>query len=63
MKDESIFIASLKDESSKDKAFELLLDKYKEPIYWHIRKLVLNHDDSHDVLQNTFIIYYKNIET
>lgn len=61
MKDESIFIASLKDESSKDKAFELLLDKYKEPIYWHIRKLVLNHDDSHDVLQNTFIKVFKGI--
>ena len=39
----------------------ILLNKYKEPIYWHIRKIVLDHDDAHDVLQNTFIKVFKAI--
>ena len=34
---------------------------YKERLYWHIRKIVLNHDDADDVLQNTFVKVYKNI--
>ena len=33
----------------------ILINKYKEPLYWHIRKLVLNHDDADDILQDTFI--------
>jgi RNA polymerase sigma-70 factor (ECF subfamily) len=62
LKDESNFIANLKDENSRDKAFEILLDKYKKPIYWHIRKIVLDHDDSHDVLQNTFVKVFRGIK-
>ena len=62
MKDESNFIANLKDKNSRDKAFEILLDKYKKPIYWHIRKIVLDHDDSHDVLQNTFVKVFRGIK-
>ncbi|GHU60743.1 DNA-directed RNA polymerase sigma-70 factor [Bacteroidia bacterium] len=38
-----------------DEAFRLLVTKYKERLYWHIRKIVLSHDDADDVLQNTFI--------
>ncbi|MBJ2175469.1 RNA polymerase sigma factor [Aureibaculum sp. A20] len=35
---------------------------YKERLYWHIRKIVISHDDADDVLQNTFIKVYKNID-
>jgi RNA polymerase sigma-70 factor (ECF subfamily) len=35
---------------------------YKERLYWHIRKIVISHDDTDDVLQNTFIKVYKNID-
>jgi RNA polymerase sigma-70 factor (ECF subfamily) len=35
---------------------------YKERLYWHVRRIVLNHDDADDVLQNTFIKVYRNIE-
>ena len=38
-----------------DYAFNLLVQKYKERLYWHIRKLVISHDDTDDVLQSTFI--------
>ncbi len=36
-------------------AFNLIVQKYKERLYWHIRKLVISHDDADDVLQSTFI--------
>lgn len=61
MENESKFIAKLKDKGSQNNSFEILLDKYKEPIYWHIRKIVLDHDDAHDILQNTFIKVFKAI--
>jgi len=35
---------------------------YKERLYWHIRKIVISHDDTDDVLQNTFIKVFKNID-
>jgi RNA polymerase sigma-70 factor (ECF subfamily) len=42
-------------------AFHLLVQHYQERLYWHIRHMVKNHDDTDDVLQNTFIKVYKNI--
>lgn len=36
-------------------AFNLIVRKYQERIYWHIRKIVINHDDADDVVQNTFL--------
>ena len=42
-------------------AFNLLVKKYQEKIYWHIRKIVINHEDTDDVAQNTFIKIYKNL--
>lgn len=41
--------------------FNLLVENYSERLYWHIRKLVLVHDDADDVLQNTFIKVWKNL--
>ncbi|MFW5755223.1 MAG: RNA polymerase sigma factor [Tangfeifania sp.] len=54
-------IAELKEEGPKDLAFHRLVKKYQERLYWHIRKMVLNHDDTDDILQNTFIKVWKNI--
>lgn len=45
-----------------DQAFRLLVDKYKESLYWHIRKIVLSHDDTHDVLQNVFIKAWQGLQ-
>ncbi|MBG7628804.1 MAG: RNA polymerase sigma factor [Bacteroidetes bacterium] len=44
-------------------AFRNLMSLYKERLYWHIRKIVLSHDDTDDVLQNTFIKVFKNIHS
>ena len=50
------------DKHSQDKAFKELMSLYKERLYWHIRKIVISHDDADDVLQNTFIKVYRNID-
>jgi RNA polymerase sigma factor (sigma-70 family) len=40
---------------TKEKAFTTIIKKYQERLYWHIRRLVVDHDDTNDVLQNVFI--------
>ena len=42
--------------------FRLLMQKYQEKVYWHIRRIVLSHEEANDVVQNTFIKVYKNID-
>lgn len=59
---EETLVAQLKDKENQAKAFEVLVNTYKERLYWHIRRIVMNHDDSDDVLQNTFIKVFRNIE-
>ncbi|MCK3683288.1 sigma-70 family RNA polymerase sigma factor [Maribellus sp. YY47] len=56
-------IADLKDENKRNLAFHMLVKTYQERLYWHIRKMVLNHDDADDVLQNTFMKVWRNIDT
>ncbi|SHI97567.1 RNA polymerase sigma factor [Pseudozobellia thermophila] len=58
---EETLVRQLKQRDSQADAFEVLVNTYKEPLYWHIRRIVLNHDDADDVLQNTFIKVYRNI--
>ena len=43
-------------------AFNLIVRKYQERIYWHIRKLVVHHDDSDDVIQNTFLKVWTGLD-
>lgn len=52
----------LKDPVKKNDAFNNLVEQYKEQLYWVIRKVLLNHDDTDDVLQNTFMKIYLNID-
>jgi RNA polymerase sigma-70 factor (ECF subfamily) len=40
---------------TKEKAFTTIIKKYQERLYWHIRRMVVDHDDANDVLQNVFI--------
>ena len=44
---------------TKEKGFTLLVKKYSKPIYWHIRKILLHHEDTNDVLQNMFYKIWK----
>ncbi len=51
-----------KEESSRNMALHHLIQKYQQKLYWQIRKIVIDHDDSDDVLQNTFIKVWKGLE-
>lgn len=59
--DESKLIEQLQDERTARTAFDLLVRTYGEPLYWHIRKMVVNHDDANDLLQNVFVKAWNNI--
>lgn len=61
MDNEKELVSQLKSTQTQEKAFRELITLYKERLYWHIRKIVISHEDSDDVLQNTFIKIYKNI--
>ena len=63
MNNEKELLSQLKSAKTQEKAFRELITLYKERLYWHIRKIVISHDDSDDVLQNTFIKIYKNIQS
>ena len=60
--DENQLIAQLQSQDQKNHAFKKLISLYKERLYWHIRHIVKSHDDADDVLQNTFIKVFKNID-
>src|ERR1044072_6112538 len=47
---------------TKEKAYTAIIKKYQEKLYWHIRRLVVGHDDANDVLQNVFIRVWKGLE-
>ena len=55
-------ISRLQNDDTKETAFRELLSLYKERLYWHIRKIVISHDDTDDVLQNTFIKIFRSID-
>lgn len=59
--DEKKIIEDLQRESTAHKAFEMMVRVFSEPLYWQIRKMVFNHDDANDLLQNVFLKAWKNI--
>ena len=56
---DALLLSLIKDPASKDKGFLQLMDTYKRPLYWHIRRLVVSHEDAEDILQETFINVYR----
>ncbi|MGQ1787683.1 MULTISPECIES: RNA polymerase sigma factor [unclassified Saccharicrinis] len=52
-----------KTKGKQQEAFRMLMARYKERLYWHIRKIVLTHDDADDALQNSFIKIWQNLES
>ena len=62
MSNDPLLISKLQNERTKNNAFSELVANYQERLYWHIRKIVLNHEDADDILQNTFLKAWKGIE-
>lgn len=55
-------LALLQEESTQRRGFEMIVAQYSEQLYWQIRRMVLSHDDANDLLQNTFIKAWTNID-
>ena len=59
---EKEIVVLLQDPARQREAFARIVREYSEQLYWQIRRLVLSHDDANDILQNTFIKAWTNIE-
>ena len=55
-------IEKLAGEDTRNFAFNQLVRKYQERMYWHVRKMVIDHDDADDVVQEVFIKVWKNLD-
>ncbi|MCM1110681.1 MAG: sigma-70 family RNA polymerase sigma factor [Clostridium sp.] len=60
--DETRLVERLRDPSRCRQAFNEVIDRYSEPLYWQIRRLVASHDDANDILQNTFMKAWTSLE-
>ena len=60
--DEDILIEQLRDEKTRNSTFSALVNAYSEPLYWHIRRMVLEHESANDILQNTFMKAWMGID-
>ena len=47
---------------TKEKAFTSIIKKYQEKLYWHVRRMVIDHEDANDVLQNVFLRVWNGLE-
>ncbi|MCR4772781.1 MAG: sigma-70 family RNA polymerase sigma factor [Prevotella sp.] len=61
--DEEDLVRSLADKNTRRRAFADVVKQYGEQLYWRIRRIVLNHEDANDILQNVFVKAWNNIET
>ncbi len=58
---DEIILRLIKNIESQERGFKLLIQKYQRPVYWHVRRIVINHDDANDVTQEVFLKIWKNI--
>jgi RNA polymerase sigma factor (sigma-70 family) len=59
---DNAILALILDPGRQDEGYRKLIRKYKERLYWHIRRMVVDHDDADDVLQNVFVKIFKNVQ-
>ena len=60
--EDKMLLMQFRDAATKESSFTLILKKYQEKLYWHIRRMVVSHDDANDVLQNMFIKVWKALD-
>jgi RNA polymerase sigma-70 factor (ECF subfamily) len=60
--DDKELLFEFKQAATRDQAFTAIIKKYQEKLYWHIRRMVVTHDDTDDVLQNVFIKVWKALD-
>ena len=59
---DSELLEDFRDPVKREQAFTSIIRKYQEKLYWHIRRMVVDHDDANDILQNVFIRVWKGLE-
>src|SRR5829696_5094407 len=59
---DSLLLQQFRDPQTKERAYTALIKKYQERLYWHIRRMVIEHEDANDVLQNVFIRVWNGLE-
>ena len=62
MEEQTLLVHALQNPATQEAGFKILIKEYQQPLYWHIRKIVFDHEDADDVLQNTYIKVFKNIK-
>lgn len=60
--DDKELLMQFRDPATKERSFTLIIKKYQEKLYWHVRRMVVSHDDANDVLQNMFIKVWNALE-
>jgi RNA polymerase sigma factor (sigma-70 family) len=55
-------LAKLRNPETRNYGFNLLVRAYQQKVYWHIRKMVIDHDDADDITQEVFIKIHKHID-
>jgi RNA polymerase sigma-70 factor (ECF subfamily) len=63
LEDEEDVVKRLHDPETQRSAFSQIVAAYSEKLYWHIRKMVLDHEDANDILQNTFLKAWTNLDS
>ena len=60
--DDKELLLQFKETALKERAFTGIIKKYQEKLYWHVRRMVVDHDDANDVLQNMFIKVWNGLD-
>lgn len=60
---EELIIEKIKNEETLNYGFNLLVREYQERVYWHVRKMVIDHDDADDLVQEIFVKVWKNLNS
>ena len=55
-------LIQFREPATKEKAFTTIIKKYQEKLYWHVRRMVVEHEDANDVLQNIFIRVWNGLK-
>ena len=59
---DSELLVQFRNPNTREKAFTAIIKKYQERLYWHIRRMLVDHDDTNDVLQNVFIRVWNGLD-
>ena len=59
---DSELLVQFREPGTKERAYTVIIKKYQEKLYWHVRRMVVEHEDANDVLQNVFIRVWNGLE-